>query len=234
MQRLKIFKGLSHGARRGLYAAGAVFACIIFIFLLTLAADARKPEFCANCHLIQPYYYTWENSPHSKVNCLECHVEQGTGFVAIQARGLKNLSVYRAGDVDPPITGTKKISSDVCLRCHSPNRKITPSKDLSIPHSEHLGYGTDCVDCHVGVSHGGISEMDKFSVDETVLAGFKNTDYNDFALTKTRCLECHNGMKATYNCQACHTETRIPSNHSQTATVQETNVCDFQSKTPCR
>ncbi len=194
------------------YILGAAIV-ILLVFSLAMSGEMQSPEFCGRCHVIKPYYLTWENSPHSNVSCLSCHVEPGTGYVSVLMQRLREFFVYVSGDVTLPIKGRKEISSETCLNCHSPNRRITPSGDLTIPHTEHLGYGTGCVDCHPGVAHAGLSAMETFRPDEKTLASFKNTRYEDFALTKTGCLDCHDGNRATYNCEACHTQTRIPENH---------------------
>ena len=36
-----------------------------------------QPGFCNSCHIMNSYYESWENSSHSKVNCLDCHLQPG-------------------------------------------------------------------------------------------------------------------------------------------------------------
>ena len=36
-----------------------------------------KPETCINCHVMNPYYATWQNGSHGRVTvCNDCHVPQ--------------------------------------------------------------------------------------------------------------------------------------------------------------
>lgn len=207
--------GGSHGSKKGFYVLGGLIIVLLLFFTLVSATDSSNPESCASCHVIEPYYYTWQNSPHANVSCNQCHVEPGTGFVAVKAQRLKEWFAYRGGNVELPIHGTKEISSEACLQCHSTNRVITPSKDLrSGFHADHLGYGTSCVDCHYEVAHAGMSAQASFSYSEQEMDRFKNTNHADFSLTKTSCLECHDGERVTYNCTACHSEITIPQNHA--------------------
>jgi nitrate/TMAO reductase-like tetraheme cytochrome c subunit len=182
------------------------------VSLAAVAADVQNSEFCGKCHVIKPYYYSWENSPHSNVDCLSCHVEKGTGLVSIHARGLQNLYTNIFRDNQLPIKSSRKISDQTCLNCHSLNRVITPSGDLTIPHTEHLAYNTGCVDCHPGVAHASVSSKEVFN--EQTIASIQSFSYDAFAMNKTGCLECHNGKRATASCSACHTDTNIPGNHS--------------------
>jgi cytochrome c-type protein NapC len=207
--------GDSHGSKKGLYVLVGLIV-VLFIFLVGVSAsDSSNPESCANCHVIEPYYNTWQNSPHANVSCDKCHVEPGTGFVAVKVQRLGEWLAYRSGNVELPIQGTKEISNEACLQCHSNNRVISPSKDIrSGFHADHLGYGTSCVDCHYEVAHTGISQLPAFSPENTEqMEQFKNVSYKDFSLTKTSCLECHDGERVTYNCEVCHSETTIPENH---------------------
>ena len=36
-----------------------------------------KPEACVNCHVMTPYYATWQNGSHGRIAvCNDCHVPQ--------------------------------------------------------------------------------------------------------------------------------------------------------------
>jgi nitrate/TMAO reductase-like tetraheme cytochrome c subunit len=213
LSKFRFLKGDSHGNKK-LFAIVGLAVALIFFFGLVAVSDMSSPESCANCHVIEPYYYTWQNSPHSNVGCLECHVEPGTGFLTVKMRGVKEWITYRTKDVSLPIQGKREISSEACLQCHSTNRRITPSLDLQSDfHTPHLGYGTSCADCHADVAHAGLTSMAAFQPTDDMMAKFKTVSYDDFSLRKTGCLECHDGKRVTYNCNACHQEIRIPQNH---------------------
>ena len=40
-------------------------------------ALTTRPQFCRNCHNMEPYYDSWESSSHDHVNCVDCHYEPG-------------------------------------------------------------------------------------------------------------------------------------------------------------
>ncbi|MDW7651240.1 MAG: NapC/NirT family cytochrome c [Bacillota bacterium] len=205
--------GESHGNKRGLLVLGGLIILVLLFFSLVAASDSSNPDSCAGCHVIEPYYLTWQNSPHANVSCVECHVEPGTGFVSVAAQRLGERLKY-SEDMELPLEGTKEISSETCLDCHSNNRVISPSLDLrSHWHADHLGYGTSCVDCHYEVAHAGMRNRETFAYTDEKMDEFRNMDHHDFSLTKTSCLECHDGERVTYNCETCHTETSIPDNH---------------------
>jgi nitrate/TMAO reductase-like tetraheme cytochrome c subunit len=206
--------GGHHNKKKALTVVLGLAGILLLAFSVSVAKDVQNPASCAGCHVMQPYFYTWQSSPHSNVSCLDCHVEPGTGFASVLAQRLREVAVYRFGEVSLPIQGTRAISSEACLECHSNNRVITPGRDIRAEfHVPHLGYGTSCADCHADVAHAGVGAMEAFQLDEATLAGFKTATYQDFALTKTSCTGCHDGERVTYNCEVCHEEENIPQNH---------------------
>ena len=53
----------------------------------------ETPEFCgATCHTMKPEFAAYQKSPHSRVECVECHVAPGaTGWIASKANGIRQL-----------------------------------------------------------------------------------------------------------------------------------------------
>lgn len=203
-----------HSSKKGMFVLGGLVIVLFVFFFGVTVSDSSNPDSCAACHVMEPYYYTWQNSPHANISCNQCHVEPGTGFVAVKAQRLSEWVSYRRGNVELPIHGNREITNAPCLECHSTNRVITPSGDIrSEFHADHLGYGTGCVDCHFEVAHAGMRNEPAFAHSEETMARFKTTSHADFALTKTSCLECHDGERVTYNCEVCHKDVRIPDNH---------------------
>ena len=57
--------------------AGAfVGAGLLFLYMLRFTTYlGDDPSACVNCHIMQPYYATWDHSSHKNVTtCNECHV----------------------------------------------------------------------------------------------------------------------------------------------------------------
>src|SRR6478735_6142261 len=49
----------------------------------------ETPQFCgATCHTMRPEYVAYQNSPHSRVECVECHVAPGAaGWFSSKVNG---------------------------------------------------------------------------------------------------------------------------------------------------
>ena len=55
---------------------------IVIIFSGGAIVVTGQPGFCNSCHIMNTYYASWEDSSHSKVNCLDCHLQPGfKGYV---------------------------------------------------------------------------------------------------------------------------------------------------------
>src|SRR5262245_61035565 len=60
-----------------------------------------QPQFCGSCHIMEPYYATWQADLHGgklEVACVECHYAPGER-TTIQAklRGLSQVASYVSG-----------------------------------------------------------------------------------------------------------------------------------------
>src|SRR5437899_2737011 len=53
----------------------------------------ETPQFCgASCHTMKPEFSAYQHSPHSRVECVECHVTPGAaGWVASKTNGMRQL-----------------------------------------------------------------------------------------------------------------------------------------------
>jgi hypothetical protein len=53
----------------------AVMAAVgVFAMVCTAGAGwyTSRPEFCNSCHIMEPYYESWQESSHSHVSCIKC------------------------------------------------------------------------------------------------------------------------------------------------------------------
>ena len=68
----------------------------------------ETPQFCgATCHTMHPEFAAYQNPPHSRVECVECHVAPGAaGWVNSKAAGtvssLRPFSTHTAGQFPRP------------------------------------------------------------------------------------------------------------------------------------
>jgi len=115
-------------------------AMIIFVFgtfvLLILSAIGsykafhftESTEFCGKlCHkVMEPEFTAYQNSPHARVACVDCHVGEGADwYVKSKLSGLKQV-YYAAFDKYPrpiptPIESLRP-ARETCEECHWPNK----------------------------------------------------------------------------------------------------------------
>jgi cytochrome c nitrite reductase small subunit len=111
----------------------------------------EQPQFCATCHIMDPYLESWESSEYGAhahgvegVVCLDCHEPT-------LDQQVNELVVYMQGDYEIPLEELE-YSKEECFDCHeleSNEELIELTADLELnPHdSPHLGE-LDCQLCH--------------------------------------------------------------------------------------
>jgi len=129
------------GAATLRYAEGASY----------LSAD---PAACANCHIMQAQYESWQKASHHGVaTCVDCHLPHDfVGRYLAKARnGWNHSKAFTLQDFPEPIRITPRnaeILQQTCLACHgdlvhglAPGGR-DPARELV------------CVHCHATVGHG--------------------------------------------------------------------------------
>ncbi|MEO8597484.1 MAG: NapC/NirT family cytochrome c [Candidatus Solibacter sp.] len=89
----------------------------------------ETPQFCgATCHTMAPEFAAYQNSPHSRVECVECHVSPGAaGWVQSKTNGLRQLVQTVFHKVPKPIpsaieSGRLVPARETCENCHWPQK----------------------------------------------------------------------------------------------------------------
>jgi NapC/NirT cytochrome c family, N-terminal region len=84
------------------------------------------PKFCGTvCHTVmQPEYTAYQNSPHSRVKCVQCHIGPGASF-AVRSKfdGLRQVWKVLTNTYAHPIASpvhTLRPARDTCEGCHWP------------------------------------------------------------------------------------------------------------------
>jgi len=106
-------------------------ALIVLGFLVFAATGAaweytNSSEFCGtSCHTMPPEYAAYQISPHTRVNCVECHI--GRGLIATQftrkASDLSHVVRYVGADYEVPIyVKHLRPAAQICERCHNPDK----------------------------------------------------------------------------------------------------------------
>jgi hypothetical protein len=108
----------------------AVLTVINAILLATSTAGALSfmdsPKFCGTvCHkVMQPEYTAYQDSPHARVKCVQCHIGPGASFmVRSKFDGLRQVWKVLAGSYAHPIPSpvhTLRPARDTCEGCHWP------------------------------------------------------------------------------------------------------------------
>jgi hypothetical protein len=106
---------------------------IIFLFLTTYGSFeayhlTESVEFCGTlCHkVMNPEYTAYQNSPHSNVTCVECHVGSGASwYVKSKLSGLHQVYAVLTNTYHTPIETPLhdlRPARETCERCHWPEK----------------------------------------------------------------------------------------------------------------
>lgn len=113
---------------------------------------SKNPTTCANCHVMQDHYDSWQNSSHRHVAvCADCHLphdpighwltEADNGFFHSLAFTLENF--HEPIQIKPR---NRRVTQGACLHCHAELvHELLPAE----PGGDMLM----CVHCHADVGH---------------------------------------------------------------------------------
>lgn len=89
----------------------------------------ETPQFCgATCHTMSPEFAAYQNSPHSRVECVECHVAPGAaGWISSKAAGTRQLVETVLNTYARPIPSALESNRlvparETCENCHWPQQ----------------------------------------------------------------------------------------------------------------
>jgi cytochrome c nitrite reductase small subunit len=114
---------------------------------------SSDPKVCANCHIMQAQYDSWQKSSHHHVAiCNDCHLPQGfvAKYVAKVVNGYNHSKAYTLQDFAEPIAikpFNSRITQEACLSCHRP---LVNDAAMAKGSSEEVS----CVHCHSTAGHG--------------------------------------------------------------------------------
>jgi cytochrome c nitrite reductase small subunit len=119
-----------------------------------LSYFSTDPAACANCHIMQPQFDSWQKSGHHHVaTCVDCHLPHtfAAKYVAKAENGYHHSKGFTFQDFHEPILIKDKNAAILqanCVQCHG-----------TLVHE--LGMGSakgaervDCIHCHASVGHG--------------------------------------------------------------------------------
>ena len=89
----------------------------------------ETPQFCgASCHTMNPELAAYRNSPHSRVECVECHVAPGAaGWISSKTSGVRQLFETVLNTSPRPIPSALESNRlvparETCENCHWPQK----------------------------------------------------------------------------------------------------------------
>src|ERR1700747_2060448 len=89
----------------------------------------ETPQFCGGtCHTMAPELAAYQNSPHSRVECVECHVAPGAaGWISSKTSGMRQLFETVLGTSPRPIPSAIESNRlvparETCKNCHWPQK----------------------------------------------------------------------------------------------------------------
>ena len=147
----------------------ATLSVAFAVFTVTSIEVTSQNWFCNSCHIMNPYYASWQSGSHAGVNCTQCHIPPGFGnFVSAKLNGLGQV-------VDDVLDRTSsKPSAAVldasCTRsgCHSVEKLRTDglrkNDKFLFDHGKHLGKEYDGIEIHCTTCHSHVEGNTHFKV----------------------------------------------------------------------
>lgn len=145
-------------------------ACGFALYLIYMSRAysylTDEPSACVNCHIMAPYYQSWQKSSHQPwTTCNDCHVPQDNFFrgYAFKAKdGLYHAAVFTFR-AEPQVIRPRAESygaiMENCIRCHTQlNTEFVKTGMVKYAEVKD-GKAKACWDCHREVPHGKISNL---------------------------------------------------------------------------
>lgn len=148
--------------------AGCLCGLASYIFYASKAVSylSDDPATCVNCHIMSPYYATWDHSSHARVaTCNDCHVPHDNFFRKWYFKGkdgLRHASIFairQEPQVIQAIDESAEVIMENCIRCHTQlNQEFVKTGRIMYANVQE-GEGKACWDCHRDVPHGGTNGL---------------------------------------------------------------------------
>ncbi len=142
----RVLKGLADSKPRAIHIdlsipehqnAFIIFVIVTVVVMLMTAIGSYKAyhytesnHFCgATCHqIMEPEFIVHGQSPHARVNCVQCHIGSGAGsYVHYKMAGVRMFAKTIKGDYAKPIPApvtSMRPSREICEQCHWPGKSF--------------------------------------------------------------------------------------------------------------
>ena len=171
----------------------------VVVLIVVAGFATSSPSLCGSCHEMKPSYESWSQSAHTGVKCVTCHETPrewyGAPLRAVERARLLTRDTWRhlsgrLGEPNDPsaIGRTSPMPDEICLQCHTPDRRATSGFRILIDHPEHARRTGSCVACHVYTAH-------------------PDAELGKPLSLMTKCYDCHGTAEhpeAPDTCETCH------------------------------
>ena len=123
--------------------------------MIWLRDSSRRPEYCAECHVMEPYYSSWKSSDYLAHEHAEFAIPCQTCHPRTISDSLGEIVTYARGGYETPLE-EQEYPKEWCFQCHehgSYEELVQFTKDYIVdgekvnPHDTHLGQ-EECYRCH--------------------------------------------------------------------------------------
>jgi cytochrome c nitrate reductase, small subunit len=139
----------------------------LFLYLLRVQDYlGDSPAACVNCHVMGPYYATWQHSSHNRgTTCNDCHVPHeniAKKYFFKANDGLRHTYKFLTNSerqTIQAIPSSAEVIMNNCIRCHTQlNTEFVKTGRVDYMMTQ-VGEGKACWDCHRQVTHGGTNSL---------------------------------------------------------------------------
>ncbi len=216
--------------RRGIEIV-VVATFINFVILGTATyrgvAYMDSPHFCGqSCHVMAPQWSAYQESPHSHVDCVDCHVGSGLkSYVQAKVNGTKQMIEVTFHTWPTPIRATLnglRPARETCEECHTPAKFVGEKLLVKTTFGDdeknsvtrtvlvlHLG-GVDSVSHLSGIHGAHLNNFSYVATDpaaQTIIAVSKpNSDGSTTQYVSSDLKGPIQGIRRTMDCMDCHNQ----------------------------
>ena len=147
--------------------SGIFLGILVFVFHVSNASSyiSDEPETCINCHVMYPYFASWDKSSHSQeATCAECHVPQDNFFSKYYVKATDGLAhaTWFTFRWEPQVIRIKdrgrRVVQQNCISCHIDLVDMVQLVEVTAQSAD-AGEGKLCWDCHVETPHGSVRSL---------------------------------------------------------------------------
>ncbi len=120
---------------------------------------SNNPQSCANCHVMQEHFDSWQKSSHHHVaGCNDCHLPHDFAgkWITKADNGFFHSVAFTLQDFHDPIQikpRNKQVTQGACIECHKDMVHALLPVASSVSGDAKEGDMLSCVHCHADVGH---------------------------------------------------------------------------------